>query len=111
MSSAAVDVDALTSGETTGRLAAPSARWVIRQRNGYTRMSSTAGSRVANGGVGEKAPALPPPRLPRRNKKSKSFVSASTSAGDEGRSVQSAMAEVVMCAAVLKRSSEPSNSI
>lgn len=93
MSSAAavVDVDAPTSGETAGRRAAPSAKRVIRQRNGFTSMSSTAGSSVAGGGVGEEAPALPPPRPPRRNKKSTSSISASTSAADDSGSVQSAM--------------------
>ncbi|XP_060865507.1 uncharacterized protein LOC132941461 [Metopolophium dirhodum] len=91
---AAVDVDAPMSGEAAGRRAAPSARRVIRQRNGFTSMSSTAGSSVAGGGVGEEAPALPPPRPPRRNKKSTSSVSASTSAGDDGRSVPSAMTSV-----------------
>lgn len=93
MSSAAeaVDVDAPTAGEGGGRRTAPSAKRVIRQRNGFTSMSSTAGSSVTGGGVSEEAPALPPPRPPRRNKKSTSSVSAVTSAGDDGESVLSEM--------------------
>ncbi|XP_050441205.1 uncharacterized protein LOC126846105 [Adelges cooleyi] len=42
----------------------------IKQRNGFTSMSSTAGSSVNGGGCNTTSPALPPPRPPRRNKKS-----------------------------------------
>ncbi|KAE9545750.1 hypothetical protein AGLY_001293 [Aphis glycines] len=84
-STAAVDADVPTADDGAGRLAsAPQARRVIRQRNGFTSMSSTAGSSVAGGGVAEEAPALPPPRPPRRNKKSTaSSVTSATSVGDE----------------------------
>jgi len=88
---AAVDEDTPTAGDGGERRAAPSTKRVIRQRNGFTSMSSTAGSSVAGGGVGEEAPALPPPRPPRRNKKSISSVSAVTSAGNDGECVPSAM--------------------
>lgn len=60
---------------------APTGRRVIRQRNGFTSMSSTAGSSVD---VGDVAPALPPPRPPRRNKKSPSSTASSSSFGGGG---------------------------
>lgn len=54
-------------------------RRIIRQRNGFTSMSSTAGSSVGGGDV---TPALPPPRPPRKNKKSPSSTTSSVGHGD-----------------------------
>lgn len=74
MSAVAAAAEAADAGKDDGgreRAAEPSARRVIRQRNGFTSMSSTAGSIAGDGDV--QAPALPPPpRPPRRNKKSAS---------------------------------------
>lgn len=74
---AANAAQAVTADDGTAKQqVTPAPRRVIRQRNGFTSMSSTAGSSVAGGDV---APALPPPRPPRRNKKAASSAGSSTS--------------------------------
>lgn len=78
MSSAAAAGAATAENEAIERRAGPTTKRVIRQRNGFTSMSSTAGSSVAGADV---APALPPPRPPRRNKTT-SVSSTVSSVGD-----------------------------
>ncbi|XP_025415110.1 uncharacterized protein LOC112686868 [Sipha flava] len=83
MSSAVEDVATAVGDADAGaaeqQRALTSTRRVIRQRNGFTSMSSTAGSSVCGGDVASTPP--PPPRPPRRNKKSVSSA-ASSVAGD-----------------------------
>lgn len=61
---------------------APAKRRVIRQRNGFASMSSTAGSSIGDE-VALLAPALPPPRPPPRRNNKKSTASSSSSAAAE----------------------------
>lgn len=81
MSSAAAAGTATAENEAAERKTGPATKRVIRQRNGFTSMSSTAGSSIAGADV---APALPPPRPPRRNKTTS--VSSSVSSTGDGMS-------------------------
>lgn len=63
--------------------AAPAKRRVIRQRNGFASMSSTAGSSVAGDDV-QLAPALPPPRPPPRRHNSKKPMSTGAVVSSRG---------------------------
>jgi len=78
-----------------GTVAVPSTRRVIRQRNGFTSMSSTAGSSVGDGDV---APTLPPPRPPRRNKPTASSATSSADGGSNGTwSIRTAVDDGDVC--------------